>query len=253
MKRIMTAAVIALAMLFGASALLQAEDAQGPLTNSTGKTVIKRISTDRSLGTSFLIISKSGTTIILDPYRVSKDIDPSKVDAVFITHSHRDHQDMAFQRAVNTAGGKVVRSEPGEFKIKDVVISGIPSSHDSDEIMKPWPNNVLYLVQVDGLRIVHMGDIGQNTLNPEQMKALGKIDIAFMQFDNGYSNMSVENGKGFKLIEQLGPQVVIPTHVSVEAKKKLADIYGGTVLFQDVWTVIPEDLSDGKKKAIDLM
>ncbi len=252
MKRTVISAGLILAMLCGETFLIWAEDPQGLLANSTGKTVIKRISTERNLGTTFLIISKSGTTIVLDPYKVPTDIDPSKIDAIFITHGHPDHQDMKFQRAVKEAGGKVVKFEVGEYTVKDVDVSGIAAAHSSDEISALMPNNILYLLRVDGLRIVHMGDIGQSALTPEQMKTLAKVDVAFMQFENSYSNVSVENRKGFKVIEQLGPQVVIPTHTSEAANQMLSNLYGGMEVIKDVWAVCPEDLANGKKRAIDL-
>jgi hypothetical protein len=56
-----------------------------------------------------------------------------------------------------------------------------------------------------------LGDIGQTTLAKEQLEKLGNIDIAFMQFENEYSDMSIKNKKGFKLIEQFNPKIVIPT------------------------------------------
>ncbi len=34
---------------------------------------------------------------------------------------------------------------------------------------------------------------------------LGKIDVVFMQFNNSFSDYSLENRKGFNLIEQLKP------------------------------------------------
>ncbi len=226
---------------------------QDVLSNTTGKTVIKRNARDRSLGTRFLIISKSGTVILLDPYTVSKDVvDPKKVDGVFITHGHYDHVSPALQNAVMAAGGKLVQFQPGQYKVKDVVVTGIPSSHASDDIQAERPSNVLYLIEVDGLRIVHMGDIGQTTLTADQMKALGKVDIALMQFANSYSNMSVENAKGFTLMEQLSPTVIIPTHTSPDANAKLEKDYGGIESIQDVWAVSPADLSSGKKRVINL-
>jgi hypothetical protein len=42
-------------------------------------------------------------------------------------------------------------------------------------------------------------------------------DIAFMQFENSYSDMSLANGKGFSLIEQLNPAVIISTHYTDNA------------------------------------
>ncbi len=245
MKGRITAALVVSAALCLVPALLCAEGA-------AGKTTIKRISTTRSLGTSFLIVSKSGTTIVLDPYLPASDVDPAKVDAVFITHSHYDHTNMKFQNAVIKAGKQVVLGRPGEYKIKDITVTGIAASHNGDTIQESYPNDVLYLIEVDGLRIVHMGDIGQTALIPDQLKALGRIDIAMMQFDNSYSSMNVENEKGFKLMAQLNPTVIIPTHTSAPANAKLEGIYGAPRTIQDVWTVAPEDLPAGKTKVVDL-
>lgn len=228
-----------------------AEDGVNLLENKTGKTVIKRVSIKRNYGTTFLIISRSGTVIVADPYMMPKGIKP---DIITVTHGHFDHYDTMFvTKAIKNPDVKY--SYAGSLAVidyKNVRVTSVPSSHDSGYVSKTEPSNVLYVYEVDGLRIVHMGDIGQESLSPDQMRALGKIDIAFMQLVNSYSGMSLENGKGFKLIEQFRPQVVIPTHASPEAVKKLGEKYGDLLEIQDVWAVSADDLKDGKTKVIDL-
>jgi L-ascorbate metabolism protein UlaG (beta-lactamase superfamily) len=221
-------------------------------SETTGKTLIKRISTDRSYGTSFLIVSKNGTTVVLDPYEVSPKIDPKKVDAIAVTHSHDDHQDAAFMSAVTENKGMVLTWVTGKYTVKDVVITGIASSHFPGEVSETEPTNVLYLIEVDGLRIVHMGDIGQGTLTTAQLDALGKIDIAFMQLVNEYSSMTLSNRRGFKILEQFYPQVVILTHTTAAATKELATIYGGLVTMKDEWAVSLADLGGMNGKVVDL-
>ena len=69
--------------------------------------------------------------------------------------------------------------------------------------------------EVDDARsghVVHFGDIGQEQLTPEQLDALGQVDIALTQFVNSYSQMSVGNKKGFNLMAQVKPRLIIPTH-----------------------------------------
>jgi L-ascorbate metabolism protein UlaG (beta-lactamase superfamily) len=251
MKSPMTSGIAAFLIVCGGS--LSAMPSQEMLQNTTGKTVIRRISMDRSMGTTFLIVSKSGTVIVLDPYTIPMDVvNPAKVDAIFITHLHGDHTDAEFQKAVMAAGGKLFAFQLGDFKVKDITVTAIAASHFGDEIRLPEPDNIIYLIQVDGLRIVHMGDIGQTVLTPEQMNALGTIDVAFMQFDNPFSEMSLYNEKGFKLLEQLNPQIVIPTHTVEETTLRLKEIYGGITVLNDVWAVSPQDLADSKKRVIDL-
>jgi L-ascorbate metabolism protein UlaG (beta-lactamase superfamily) len=96
--------------------------------------------------------------------------------------------------------------------------------------------------EVNGLRIAHMGDIGQDTLTKDQLKALGKIDIAFMQFENPYSTMTLANAKGFNLIEQLSPTVIIPTHYTNAALPEFEKRYGKITDYDNVLAVSREDL-----------
>jgi len=51
---------------------------------------------------------------------------------------------------------------------------------------------------------------------------LGKVDIAITQLSNMWSGMSAENKKGFNLMDQLQPKLIIPTHIHDPACAKIA-------------------------------
>lgn len=216
--------------------------------NNTGKTVIKAISLNSTYpNNSYMIISKSGTVIVADPTQVEDGIKP---DIITSTHNHPDHNDQNFY-SKNKCKTSLYTIE--NFSVKDAKVFSIASTHFKDtQIDKTNPSNDIYVYEVDGLRIAHMGDIGQEQLTDEQLKALGKIDIAFMQFVNSYSDYSLENGKGFKLIEQLKPQIIIPTHSSPEATKKISSIVGKYEAVENTLTISKDDLKDGTRKVIEI-
>lgn len=246
MKRMFSLFVMMIAVLASSCATsLTSPESTGPK-----KTVIERISKSRNYGTTFRIVSTHGTVIVADPYTMPKG---TLADIVTCTHGHFDHWDTAFVNSVaaNT-NVKISYASPGTFTWKDVTVTGVAASHDSAAVDPESPSDVITIFEVDGLRIAHMGDLGQESLSAEQLQAIGKIDIAFMQLVNSYSGMSLENGKGFQLIAQFNPQVVIVTHTSAEATAKLGEIYGKLETVQDSWSVRPEDLSGGTKKVIDL-
>ncbi len=217
-------------------------------TNDTGKTLIQRVSTDKNMNTSFMITSKSGAVVVVDPYLM-----PSKtvktVDAICNTHTHPDHMDELFNGEFEC---RVSVAKAESFNVKDISVKSIAASHSSAPIDENAPDNLLYVFDVDGLRIVHMGDIGQDTLTPEQLKFLGKVDVAFMQFENEYSEMSLDNKKGFKLMEQLKPQIIIPTHSTTDATNKIGEIVGKLETIENTISISKDDLKDGIRKVIDL-
>lgn len=94
--------------------------------------------------------------------------------------------------------------------------------------------NYIFITEMAGLRIVHFGDIGQNQLTPEQLNAIGEVDIALTQFANGNSEMNLENLKGFNLMDQVKPKLIIPTHLDAQtaeyAVKKWRGFYGEKTL-----------------------
>lgn len=191
--------------------------------NTTGKTVIKQVQTNR-FNTSYVIVSSKGTVIVADPAFMPQG---TPADLVAATHPHFDHYDDAFWRSPETKSAVKFNMKPvQERQVKDVKVTGIASTHRGDVIDKEVPDNVIYLFEVDGLRIAHMGDIGQEALTSEQLAQLGKVDVAIMQFHNGFSRYSAENGKGFKLMEQLKPQVVIATHSNAAADSKMTELLG---------------------------
>jgi L-ascorbate metabolism protein UlaG (beta-lactamase superfamily) len=78
-------------------------------------------------------------------------------------------------------------------------------------------DNYIFIIDMGGLRIVHFGDIGQDALTAGQLEALGQVDVALMQFENAYSMMNTINMKGFKLMDQVKPRIIVQTHSSPTA------------------------------------
>lgn len=163
------------------------------------------------------LISPSGVRVLVDvhdPFKLSTPA--TSKDILLTTHSHPDHLVDNFQY---TFPGQQLFKKAGEISVSDTKITGIASSHDSSPIYPEFPSNYIYIIEMGGLRIAHFGDIGQNALSPEQLAKLGQIDIAITQFYNGYSFMDLVNKKGFNLMSQVKPKVIIPTHSGVPETK----------------------------------
>src|SRR5512137_2660549 len=71
---------------------------------------------------------------------------------------------------------------------------------------------IIYNLDIGGLRIAHFGGIGQAEFTAEQLSQLGQVDVALTPLENSASNMNLTNKKGFKLMEQVKPKLIIPTH-----------------------------------------
>ena len=97
---------------------------------------------------------------------------------------------------------------------------------------------------MNGLRIAHFGDIGQDALTPEQLNALGEVDVAISQLVNPYSFMSAKNQKGFNLMDQVKPLLIIPTHFDLDTAKLAAARWLGLFNGQPSATICESDLTD---------
>jgi len=216
-----------------------------PVTeNNTGKVLIQTVNRNTAYPfTSYIITSINGESVVVDPTQMpTKEIVDINPAAILGTHSHPDHTDSVFTKTYDVPK---ILSEKGEIQTKDFHIYSILSSHSNDTIVET-NKNVIMVFEVDGLRIAHMGDIGQTTLTDEQLTELGEIDIAFMQFENSYSSMTLDNAKGFTMIEQLNPKIVIPTHFTEKALPVLEEKYGAITEYENKLEISKEELPDSK-------
>lgn len=189
------------------------------LKNTTGKTLVRNISTakDGANNTSYAIVSKAGTVAIVDPYSLWSDSKILNADIVVVTHKHTDHYDEKFVMASTNA--KISISQEDSFTIKDMNVTSIKASH-TPTFFDAAPSDYIYVFEVDGLRIAHFGDLGQDELTPEQLEKIGKIDIMLTRFSN-ISDNSATTASTIKALELVKPILVIPTHYEPEIVKEV--------------------------------
>ncbi len=170
------------------------------------------------------LISSKGTRVLIDAWNPAAPSSPAtEQDILLTTHLHGDHINTGFQAAFK---GQQLYVKAGEIKSADVAILGLASGHnDYDPLLPENGTNYIYIIDMDGLRIAHFGDIGQNALTDDQLAALGKVDVAITQFSNSYSSMNLANEKGFNLMAQVKPRLIIPTHTSLDATQQAATLW----------------------------
>ena len=208
--------------------------------NTSGKVQIQTVSAAVATPyNSYVITSIEGETIVLDPTVMpSKEVVDLNPAAIVSTHGHDDHVDATYFRSYDCekAIAKEIQLNTRDFKIKTV-----KASHKGDEI--DLVNlNVITIVEVDGLKIAHLGDLGQDHFNEEQLEALKDVDIAFMQVENQFSDMTLENKKGLQLIDAIKPPVVIITHHTEDALAVLEEAYGEVIQPENLMTIDRQDI-----------
>jgi hypothetical protein len=167
------------------------------------------------------LISPRGSRVFIDAIVPIELSSPStEKDVLLTTHGHGDHYISYF---ADSFPGEQLCIRVGEIKMADAMIRGIASSHNERDIFREkGGSNYIFIIDMGGLRIAHFGDIGQNALTPEQLAALGKVDIAVTQLSNPFSGMNAANKKGFRLMDQLKPRLIIPTHIFESTCVKMA-------------------------------
>lgn len=170
---------------------------------------------------AFALKAPSGATVLIDPFapQIGLPAPAAKlpVDVVAITHEHFDHNDVGDWAADTpkvlhglTDGGKDYAKV--DETVKGVRITTIPAFHD-DQGGKERGKDAIFVFDVGGLRVVHLGDFGQARLTPEQKQALGKVDVLLVPV-GGFFTIGPEQAAA--LVKDIAPRrAAIPMHYRV--------------------------------------
>lgn len=141
---------------------------------------------------------------LIDPFdeSIGYDFHWVRPDAVLITHDHFDHNHL---RHAETYA--VLRST-GVITVAGIEVTGILADHDAEGGRKNGTTRI-YVWSMGGLRLAHLGDIGQADLRPDQREALQGIDVLFVPVGG---RTTVDAAGARRLIDLLRPRVVVPMH-----------------------------------------
>lgn len=163
-------------------------------------------------------IKGKDASLVFDPYDSDfTGLKPLKLEAdiVCITHNHADHNFSQAVKGLDEGKTPFVISGPGEYEISDVNIFGISSFHD-DKQGAERGKNTIYLVTIDDVNIVHLGDLGQKKLTQEQIEELSVCDVLLIPAGGVYTFDAKEAPD---IIAQIEPKVIVPMHYKVEGLK----------------------------------
>lgn len=158
------------------------------------------------LGHSSFKIRGKLATIVTDPY--DNDFTGLKfpkhvsADIVSISHDHKDHNEKS-----QIEGEFITVVGPGEYEIKGVGIIGLAVFHDSKNGQERG-RNTIYRFDIDGLTIVHLGDLG-HILDAEEIEHLDGVDILMVPVGG---TATIDTHQAAEIIKEIEPSIVIPMH-----------------------------------------
>ncbi len=158
----------------------------------------------RYLGHScFALTESTGTTVVTDPYGdVGFRLPEVKADAVTVSHSHYDHNNVN-----GVKGNPVVFDKEGQYELGGVDITAVKSYHD-DENGNARGENLIFKFRMDGLEICHLGDLGEGC-SSSLIEMLLPVHVLLIPVGGTYT-IDAEMAKEY--VDRIMPSIVIPMH-----------------------------------------
>lgn len=157
----------------------------------------------------FLIETESGVRIVTDPYDAGCGYPLRQVtaDIALISHHHHDHDAVE-----NLKGNPRIIDTAGSFTPEpDVKISAVRGFHDDAEGAKRG-ETLLFLIETEGLRIVHLGDLGCGP-DAGQLGTLKNPDVLMIPVGGFYT---IDAQQARDIAAQLGARIILPMHYRTE-------------------------------------
>jgi L-ascorbate metabolism protein UlaG (beta-lactamase superfamily) len=159
----------------------------------------------------FELVTGDATVIICDPYHPSTGYapHPRPADIVTVSHEHFDHNDVSWIEGTP----EIIRGA-GARDVKGVRITGLPGYHD-DAFGAKRGENTVFVIEADGLRLCHMGDLGTEP-DDAILAGIGKPDVLFLPVGGYYT---IDGGQAAAIAARVGARVTIPMHYATAAKQ----------------------------------
>ena len=180
------------------------------------------------LGHSSFLIKGKTAKLVTDPYDKEVGLKPPKVsaDVVTVSHDHNDHN-----QAQLVSGVKKVINGPGEYEVQGISIIGIPTFHD-DKKGELRGLNTVYIFEVDGLRIAHLGDLGHK-LSEKHQEAVGDLDVLMIPVGGHYT---IDSSLAAQIVRDIEPKIIIPMHFFAPGmnKKTFGELSGAEPFISEI-------------------
>ncbi len=162
---------------------------------------------------AFALTSRGGTRVVLDPFEagaydgaVGYPPINETAEIVLLSHTHPDH---GYAEAVK--GNPKVISSPGSTSVGEAKITGVASFHDETRGSQRG-SNIAFTVEMDGLRLTHLGDLG-HPLSDNEAAKIGKPDILLIPVGGFFT---IDASTAAKVVDKLNPRIVVPMHYKTE-------------------------------------
>jgi len=150
--------------------------------------------------------------VVADAYQAVVGPTGRGITGDIATYSHPDDEPLKKAKGKRSRDGLTlvptslepafVLDGPGEYEVKDVLITGVRTYRD-DEKGKSRGRGTAFVVELDGLHTIHLGDVG-HLLTEEKLGDIGSVDIACVPVGG-----SLTATKAAELVAQLDPKIVV--------------------------------------------
>ena len=198
--------------------------------------------------TSFKITTKD-KVLILDPFGKETGLTPPRGNADLVVLSEDNNPTYSYTQGIS--GEPFIVNGPGEYDVRDHAIDGIPIQDKATKKVI-----TAYLIQTEGIRMLHLAHIKNLNISQEELEDLGDIDILFVPVGGGDVFDYDDAAKAVNLIE---PKIVIPTHykipglkISAENEEKFLKEMGNKFEKMDKLSIKKKDLTQETVQVIVL-
>ena len=167
-------------------------------------------------GHSCFRLELKDVSLLLDPFSSQIGLRPPKIkdNIVLISHEHYDHNNIE-----GMPEDAFLIKGPGEYEVKGVSVKGIQSFHDKVQGRERGLNTV-YVLKMEDMTLVHMGDFGEAALTEEQVEKIGDVDILFIPVGGKYT---IDFKEAAGVIHEIEPKIVIPMHYKIQGLNLVLD------------------------------
>jgi L-ascorbate metabolism protein UlaG (beta-lactamase superfamily) len=157
--------------------------------------------------------------VVADPYASIVGPTGRGITGDIATFSHADDAPPPKAKGPRSRDGKTVipaslenafvLDGPGEYEVRDVLLTGVRTYRDDERGAKRG-RGTAFVVELDGLHTIHLGDIG-HLMTEEKLGDIGTVDIACVPVGGALSAT-----KAAELVAQLDPKIVVAMPVCGE-------------------------------------